>query len=84
MATSPTENGRAIFFGIAKRRRVRPALTCCLAASMMRTQMGQASMRIDEIVSVEGIFRDMFEGGEVQINDVASRIDEIAQTAAAR
>ena len=52
-----------------------------LGVSNKRTQMGQVSALIDEIVSVEDVFRELFEGGREHVTDVAARFEEIAQTA---
>ena len=54
-----------------------------LGVSNKRTQMGQVSALIDDIVSVEDVFRELFEGGQEHIRDVASRFEEIAQAAPA-
>jgi enoyl-[acyl-carrier protein] reductase II len=54
-----------------------------LGVSNKRTQMGQVSALIDEVVSVEDVFRELFEGGREQIKDVARRFDEIAPAAPA-
>lgn len=52
-----------------------------LGTSSKRTQMGQVAALIDEVVSVEDVFRELFEGGPEQARMVAAKFDEIAQTA---
>lgn len=51
-----------------------------LGTSSKRTQMGQVSALIDEIISVEDLFKELFEGGPELARNVVAKFDEIAQT----
>ena len=69
--------------------RIRPRISkpdfaeAVLGDSSKRTQMGQVAALIDEIVSVEDVFRELFDGGQELAGEVASRFEEIAQRAPA-
>ncbi len=52
-----------------------------LGVTNKRTQMGQIAALIDEVVSVEDVFRELFEGGPELAREVAAKFDEITQTA---
>jgi enoyl-[acyl-carrier protein] reductase II len=50
-----------------------------LGTSSKRTQMGMASALINEIISVEDMFKELFEGGPALAKEVAAKLDEIAK-----
>ncbi len=52
-----------------------------LGVSNKRTQMGQVSALISEVVSVEDVFRELFEGGREHATEVTAKFDEIAGSA---
>lgn len=65
--------------------RIRPRISkpefaeAVLGTSSKRTQMGQVAALIDEVVSVEDVFRELFDGGQEHAQQVVSRFGEIAQ-----
>ncbi len=65
--------------------RIRPRISkpefaeAVLGTSSKRTQMGQVSALIDEIVTVEQVFDELFKGGEQLAEDVAARMKQLSQ-----
>jgi enoyl-[acyl-carrier protein] reductase II len=64
--------------------RIRPRISkpefaeSVLGVSSKRTQMGQVAALIDEIVTVEDVFSELFDGGREQAQTVASWFDQVA------
>ena len=69
--------------------RIRPRISkpdfaeAVLGESSKRTQMGQVAALIDEIVSVEDVFRELFDGGPELVREVASRFEQMGAPAPA-
>jgi enoyl-[acyl-carrier protein] reductase II len=67
--------------------RIRPRISkpefaeAVLGTSSKRAQMGQVAALIDEVVSVEDVFRELFDGGREHAQKLMSRFGEIAQPA---
>lgn len=65
--------------------RIRPRISkpefaeAVLGTNSKRTQMGQVSALIDEIVTVEQVFDELFQGGEKLAEDVALRMKQLTQ-----
>ena len=50
-----------------------------LGTKSKRTQMGQVAALIDEIVTVDQVFAELFQGGEQLAEDVAARMKQLSQ-----
>jgi len=65
--------------------RIRPRISkpefaeAVLGTSSKRAQMGQVAALIDEIVTVEAVFKELFEGGEEHAQVVADRLKGLTQ-----
>ena len=65
--------------------RIRPRISkpefaeAVLGTNSKRTQMGQVSALIDEIVTVDQVFDELFQGGEQLAEDVAARMKQLSQ-----
>ncbi len=65
--------------------RIRPRISkpefakAVLGTSSKRTQMGQVAALIDEIVTVEQVFRELFEGGAEHAQVVGRRLKEMVE-----
>lgn len=65
--------------------RIRPRISkpefaeAVLGTSSKRTQMGQVSALIEEIVTVEEVFRELFQGGEEHAEAVAARFKQVTR-----
>lgn len=65
--------------------RIRPRISkpefaeAVLGTNSKRTQMGQVAALIDEIVTVDQVFAELFQGGEQLAEDVAARLKQLSQ-----
>ena len=66
--------------------RIRPRISkpefaeAVLGVSNKRTQMGQVAALIDEVVSVEDVFRELFDGGAEQARAVAVMLEGLTSS----
>lgn len=66
--------------------RIRPRISkpefaeAVLGVSNKRTQMGQVAALIDTVVSVEDVFRELFDGGAEQARAVSSKLEELTSS----
>jgi enoyl-[acyl-carrier protein] reductase II len=65
--------------------RIRPRISkpefaeAVLGTNSKRTQMGQVAALIDEIVTVDQVFAELFQGGEQLAEEVAARLKQLSQ-----
>jgi len=65
--------------------RIRPRISkpefaeAVLGTSSKRTQMGQVSALIDKVLTVDEVFKELFEGGEEHAQLVADRLKQLTQ-----
>jgi len=50
-----------------------------LGTSSKRTQMGMASALINEVITLDELFTELFEGGPQLARELVAKLDEIAQ-----